>query len=359
LDTQKIIAMPGVNEGEVTVLRQASTPILGITMGDPSGIGPEITIRSLSLRETYSCCRPIVIGDAKVLAQEKDAYNLEPKIRAVHSVQDARFEYGTIDVLDLDNVRLEDLRMGEVQVMAGKAVYEYIQKGVSLALSGEISGIVTAPINKEALNKAGYSFSGHTEILAELTGTKKYAMMLIAGKLRVVHVTTHIPFKRVVNQIVKTRVLKTIELADQAMKNLGNDYPKIGVAALNPHASDGGLFGDEEETKIRPAIEEARKKGINAEGPIPADTLFLKVARGIYDVAVAMYHDQGHIPVKLLGFEAGVNVTLGLPIIRTSVDHGTAFRHARERMGADPNSLIEAISVAAKSAQVKLNTSSN
>lgn len=335
---------------------QAFRPILGITMGDPAGIGPEITIRSLSLRETYSLCRPIVIGDAKVLVQEKNAYNLEPKIHAVHGVADAGFEYGTIDVLDLDNVPLGDLKMGEVQATAGKAAYDYIEKGVNLALSGEIDAIVTAPINKEALNKAGYHFSGHTEILAELTATKKYAMMLIAEKLRVVHVTTHIPFKRVTRQITTARVLETIGLAEQAMKTLGNDRPRIGVAALNPHASDGGLFGDEEESKIRPAIEEARKRGIDAEGPVPADTLFLKTARGIYDVAVAMYHDQGHIPVKLLGFEAGVNMTLGLPIIRTSVDHGTAFRHARERLGADPNSLVEAIRVAAKSAQVKHNT---
>jgi 4-hydroxythreonine-4-phosphate dehydrogenase len=322
-------------------------------MGDAAGIGPEITIRSLLLKEIYHCCRPIVIGDTKVLSQERDAYKLKTRIQATNSVSDASFEYGTIDLLDLNNIRIEHLKMGEVQAMAGKAAYEYIEKGVQLALDGEIHGIVTAPINKEALNKGGHHYQGHTEILAKLTETKRYAMMLIAEKLKVVHVTTHIPLGKVAEQITKKRVMETIELANQAMKTLGDSHPKIGVAGLNPHSSDGGLFGDEERTKIEPAVTEAREKGIDVEGPVPADTLFLKTVRGVYDVAIAMYHDQGHIPVKLLGFEAGVNMTLGLPIIRTSVDHGTAFRHARERMGANPDSLIEAIRIAAKTAQAK------
>jgi 4-hydroxythreonine-4-phosphate dehydrogenase len=325
-------------------------------MGDPAGIGPEITIRSLSLEEIYRCCRPIVIGDAQVLSQERDAYTLKTSIQAVSSVADAGFEYGTIDLLDMNNIQLECLKMGEVQAIAGKAAYEYIEKGIQLALDGKIHGIVTAPINKEALNKAGYHYQGHTEILGKLTKSKRYAMMLIAEKLKVVHVTTHIPLGKVAEEITKNRVSETIDLTNQAMKTLGNNHPKIGVAGLNPHSSDGGLFGDEERTKIKPAIVEARERGINVEGPIPADTLFLKTVRGEYDVAIAMYHDQGHIPVKLLGFEAGVNMTLGLPIIRTSVDHGTAFRHARERIGANPNSLIEAIRVAAKSAQAKYKT---
>ncbi|UCD73715.1 MAG: 4-hydroxythreonine-4-phosphate dehydrogenase PdxA [Candidatus Bathyarchaeota archaeon] len=322
-------------------------------MGDAAGIGPEITIRSLLLKEIYHYCRPIVIGDVKVLSQERDAYRLKTRVRAANSVSDARFEYGTIDLLDLNNIQIEHLKMGEVQAMAGKAAYEYIEKGVQLALDGEIHGIVTAPINKEALNKGGHYYQGHTEILAKLTETKRYAMMLIAEELKVVHVTTHIPLGKVAEQITKKRVMETIELADQAMKTLGNNHPKIGVAGLNPHSSDGGLFGDEERTKIEPAVTQAIERGINAEGPVPADTLFLKTVRGVYDVAIAMYHDQGHIPVKLLGFEAGVNMTLGLPIIRTSVDHGTAFRHARERIGANPDSLIEAIRIAAKTARAK------
>lgn len=338
------------------MLSRPFRPILGITMGDAAGIGPEITIRSLLLKEIYHCCRPFVIGDAKVLYQERDAYKLKARVQPIDSVLAARFEYGTIDLLDLNNIRIEHLKMGEVQAMAGKAAYEYIEKGVQLALDGEIHGIVTAPINKEALNKGGHHYQGHTEILAELTETKRYAMMLIAENLKVVHVTTHIPLGKVAEQITKKRVMETIELANQAMKILGSDRPKIGVAGLNPHSSDGGLFGDEERTKIEPAVAEAREKGIDAEGPVPADTLFLKTVRGVYDVAIAMYHDQGHIPVKLLGFEAGVNMTLGLPIIRTSVDHGTAFRHARERMGANPDSLIEAIKIAAKTAQARYNT---
>ncbi len=332
---------------------QLSRPILGITMGDPAGIGPEITIRSLSSVDIYRCCRPVVVGDSKVLVQEKKAYDLKPEIRILQSVSDAGFEYGTIDLLDLDNVDIERLKMGEVQAMAGRAAYEYIEEGVKLALKGEIHGLVTAPINKEALNKAGYPFAGHTEILAELTGTRCYAMMLVTEKLKVVHVTTHIPLSKVARQITKDRVLETILLADQAMKMLGESRPRIGVAGLNPHSSDGGLFGNEEETKIKPAIAEARKRGLNVDGPVSADTLFMKAVGNVYDVTIAMYHDQGHIPVKLLGFEAGVNMTLGLPIIRTSVDHGTAFRHARKRIGANPNSLIEAIKIAGKSAQIK------
>lgn len=332
---------------------QLFRPILGITIGDPAGIGPEITIRSLSSVDVYRCCRPVVVGDSKVLAQEKKAYDLKPKIRILQSISDARFECGTIDLLDLDNVDIEHLKMGEVQAIAGKAAYEYIEEAVKLALKGEIHGIVTAPINKEALNKAGYPFAGHTEILAKLTGTRYYAMMLVTEKLKVVHVTTHIPLSKVARHITKNRVLETILLANQAMKTLGESRPRIGVAGLNPHSSDGGLFGNEEETKIKPAIVEARKRGLNVDGPVPADTLFLKAVRNIYDVAIAMYHDQGHIPVKLLGFEAGVNMTLGLPIIRTSVDHGTAFRHARERIGANPNSLVEAIKIAGKSVQIK------
>ncbi|UCD73702.1 MAG: 4-hydroxythreonine-4-phosphate dehydrogenase PdxA [Candidatus Bathyarchaeota archaeon] len=322
-------------------------------MGDPAGIGPEITIRALSLKNLYDQCQPIVIGDRRVLIQEKRAYDLEPEIRSVDTISDARFEYGTIDLLDLNNVKIEELRVGETQPMAGKASYEYIKKGVELAIDDEIQGIVTCPINKEALNKAGYPYPGHTEILAELTGSREFAMMFLTPYLRVILVTIHQPLRKACDLIKKDRVLKTIELAYEALKGMDITSPRIAVAGLNPHASESGMFGREETEEIEPAVELAKKAGLKVVGPISPDTAFWRAKKGDFDIVVAMYHDQGCIPIKLLGFEVGVNMTVGLPIIRTSVDHGTAFRHALERVGANPNSLVEAIKVAAKLAQDK------
>jgi 4-hydroxythreonine-4-phosphate dehydrogenase len=322
-------------------------------MGDPAGIGPEITIRALSLKNLYDQCRPIVIGDFGTLIQEKKAYGLEPEIGAVDNIVDAQFKYGTIDLLDLNNVRIEELRMGETQSMAGKASYEYIKKGVELAINGEIQGIVTCPINKEALNKAGFPYPGHTEILAELTGSREFAMMFLTPYLRVILVTIHQPLRKACNLIRRDRVLKTIELAYKALKSMDISNPRIAVAGLNPHASESGMFGREEIEEIEPAVRLAKKAGLNVVGPIPPDTAFWRAKKGDFDLVVAMYHDQGCIPIKLIGFEVGVNITVGLPIVRTSVDHGTAFRHARERIGANPNSLVEAIKVATKMSQEK------
>ncbi len=335
------------------VLPQRFKPILGITIGDPAGIGPEITIRALSLKKLYGQCQPIVIGDRNILTQEKRAYNLEPEIRVVDTISDALFEYGTIDLLDLNNVRIEELRMGETQPMAGKASYEYIKKGVELAIDDEIQGIVTCPINKEALNKAGYPYPGHTEILAELTSSREFAMMFLTPDLRVILVTIHQPLRKACDLIKRDRIFKTIELAYEALKGMDISNPRIAVAGLNPHASESGMFGREEIEEIEPAVELAKKAGLNVVGPIPPDTAFWRAKKGDFDIVVAMYHDQGCIPIKLLGFEVGVNMTVGLPIIRTSVDHGTAFRHARERAGANPNSLVEAIKVAVKLVQEK------
>jgi len=322
-------------------------PLLGITLGDPAGIGPEIILRALSVEELYNCCRPVVIGDGEVLAHEKSAYNLHPSIKRIDSISDADFELGTIDLLDLDNIEVRTLRMGEAQAVAGRAAYQYVEKAVRLAVSGEIHGIVTALLNKEALNKAGYRYPGHTEILVELTGTKDFAMMFITPRLRVILLTIHLPLREVCDLIEGERVLKRIEMADEALKTLGVDEPRIAVAGLNPHAGESGIFGREEIEEIRSAIEQAKGKGLDVTGPLPPDTVFWRAQKGDFDIVVAMYHDQGCIPIKLLGFEVGVNVTVGLPIIRTSVDHGTAFRHARERLGANPNSLIEAIKIAA------------
>jgi 4-hydroxythreonine-4-phosphate dehydrogenase len=333
-------------------------PLIAITMGDAAGIGPEIIAKALSDKETYSACRPIVIGDADALQMGVMLSDPSVKIHSVKVVEDAKFESGLIDVLDLDNIDVNLLEMGKPQAMTGRASVDYIKKGAELAITRKIDAIVTAPVSKEAINMAGYSFTGHTELLAELSNTSNFAMLLIAGKLRVIHVTTHVALKEVSDFITKERVLTTINLAVLASNKLGIHRPRIGVSGLNPHCGDGGLFGDEEINEISPAIQEAKKLGINVDGPVPPDTIFSKAAGGAYDVVVAMYHDQGHIPVKLIGFKwndelkewenvEGVNATIGLPFIRTSVDHGTAFGKAGRMEGnADPTSLREAVKVA-------------
>jgi len=340
-------------------------PIIGITMGDAAGIGPEIIAKTLSLNELYDVCRPIVIGDADVMTEGVKTASVQLKLRLVDDVSKAAFIHGSIDVLDLHNVNVLELKMGGPQAMAGKASVEYVEKAVKLALSGQVQAIVTAPISKEAVHLAGFSYSGHTEMLAQFTGTSDYAMMLTTGPLRVIHVTTHVPLSQVPELIKKDRVLRAIQLAYKTMLGLSIDEPRIAVAALNPHRGEGGLFGMEEVEEIIPAVEEARRMGMGVKGPISADTVFARAIGGAYDVVVAMYHDQGHIPVKLQGHKwdeaagkwvavAGVNVTVGLPIIRTSVDHGTAYGKAGRREGtANPQSLIEAVKLAVKLAEAK------
>lgn len=338
--------------------RADSRPTIGITMGDAAGIGPEIIDKALSKKEIYKISRPIVIGDASVLSDALKVAKVKVKIQPVAGPSSARFEFGTIEVIDLKNIRLSELKMGQVQAMAGKASVEYVQKAVELALRGEIDAMVTAPLNKEAMNISGYDYAGHTEILADLTKTKDYAMMLVAGKLRVVHVTTHVSMKQACSLIKKERVLTVIRLTHQVVQRLGTEKPKIAVAGFNPHAGESGMFGDEEIREITPAIEDARKSGMDVLGPMPPDTVFLRASKGEFDAVVAMYHDQGHIPVKMLGFESGVNVTIGLPIIRTSVDHGTAYRRAGLRLGTgDPTSLEEAIKLAVQMARSSRRTS--
>jgi 4-hydroxythreonine-4-phosphate dehydrogenase len=327
-------------------------PTIGITMGDAAGIGPEIIDKALSKKETYAISRPIVIGDASVLEDALKVAKVQVKIRPVDNASSAKFEHGTIEVIDLKNIRLSELKMGKVQAMAGTAAFEYVKKAVEMALKGEIDAIVTAPLNKEAMNLGGYDYAGHTEILADLTKTRNYAMMLVAGKLVVVHVTTHVSMLQACALVRKERVLNTIKLTHEVLLKLGVQNPKIAVAGLNAHAGESGIFGDEEIKEISPAIEAAKKSGINVIGPMPPDTVFLRASKGEYDGVVAMYHDQGHIPVKMLGFESGVNVTIGLPIIRTSVDHGTAYGRAGLRLGTgDPTSLEEAIKLAVQMAK--------
>lgn len=333
-------------------------PILGITMGDPAGIGPEIAAKALNRKKIYEICNPIVIGDAKAMEQAAEIAKVNLKVNTIHEVKETKFEYGTIDVYDLHNVDLTKLVYGKVSAMAGEAAFATIKKVIELAMSGEIDGTVTGPINKESMNLAGHHFSGHTEIYAHYTNSEDSAMLLVHDRLRVVHVSTHVSLRQACDLVKKKRILKVINYVDKACKDLGIENPKIGVAGLNPHASEEGLFGWEEEKEIIPAVKEAKEKGFNIEGPIPPDTIFSKALGGIYDAVVAMYHDQGHIPLKVLGFRwnekiqnwdnvSGVNITLGIPIIRASVDHGTAFGKAGKGRATD-ESLVNAIDYATK-----------
>jgi 4-hydroxythreonine-4-phosphate dehydrogenase len=331
-------------------------PIIGITMGDAAGIGPEVIAKALYSKEVYDICRPIVLGDAEVMKKALEIAKVELRVNPVDDVSKAKFEYGILDVLDFHNIKIEELEMGKVQAMAGKASLEYIQKAAELAMEGKIHAIATASINKSAIRKAGCEFPGHTEFLAHLTKAKEVTMMLVAKQLRVFHVTIHESLKHACELIKKERVLETIKLAHETLQGIGIKQPKIAVAGLNPHASDGGLFGKEEIEEIAPAIQWAKEMEINAVGPIPPDTVFLRAKEGEFDGVVAMYHDQGHIPIKLLGFMIGVNVTIGLPIIRTSVDHGTAYEIAGKGI-ANSRSMIETIQLATKMAEVKLTSS--
>ncbi len=329
-------------------------PIIGITMGDPASIGPEISLKALNDKTIYDRCRPIIIGDASVMEKAKEYTGLiNLKINAVKNISDALFEYGIIDVYDMELVDVNELKVGEVSVMAGNAAFQYVKKVIEMAQAGEIDATVTNALNKEAINTAGHHFSGHTEIYAYYTDTKKYTMMLAHENLRVVHVSTHVSLREACERCKKERVYDVIKIADDACKKLRIKNAKIGVAGLNPHCGENGLFGTEEQDEIIPAIELAKKEGINVEGPIPPDTIFSKARGGWYDMVVAMYHDQGHIPLKVIGFVynqdekkweavAGVNITLGLPIIRSSVDHGTAFDQAGKGI-ANELSLINAI----------------
>lgn len=336
-------------------------PILGITMGDPFGVGPEIAVKALAKKDIYSICRPVLIGNSEVFRQAVSLTGLGLKVQSIQSETEFGFEPGKIDVLESADHHLEKLQYGTISPEAGHAAFVAIEKAIKLAQKGIIHAVVTGPIHKEALKLAGHDFPGHTEIFAHYTGTKDYAMLLIYGDLRVIHVTTHVPLQQVSRMITKDRVLKVIELAEDACHKFDIAAPRIGIAGLNPHAGDGGLFGSEEQEHIAPAIEAARTAGIAAEGPIPSDTLFPKAIGGLYDICVVMYHDQGHIPLKLTGFTwdkknerwqsiNGVNITLGLPIIRTSVDHGTAFDIAGKGI-ASPDSMIHAIEYAVKLAK--------
>jgi len=331
-------------------------PILGVTMGDPAGVGPEIIARALAEPVVRAASRPVVIGAAATMAEALALIGSPLALHAVRRVAECRWADGTLEVLDLANVDMTTLPRAEVSAAAGRAAYEYIEGAVTLARAGEIHAIVTAPVNKEALAAAGVQHSGHTEILARLTDTRDFAMLLMGRQLRVIHVTTHVALRRVPDLVTRERVLRTIRLAQRTLEDLGRPRGRIAVAGLNPHAGEEGLFGDGEQRAIIPAVEAARADGLDVTGPLPADTLFSRARGGEFDIVVAMYHDQGHIPVKTLGFEydetikkwtglSGVNVTVGLPFLRVSVDHGTAFDRAWKGI-ANHESMVEALDVA-------------
>ncbi len=348
-------------------------PIVGITMGDPSGNGPEITVKALAHADVYDRCRPIVVGDAKMIEQAaRFVGRPDIQIHRCEKVGDALFTPGIIDVLHLELISdVETFPIGQVSIDGGNAAFQCVKKVIELALAGEVAATCTNSLNKEAMNKAleashgeksdGYThFDGHTEIYATYTGTKKYTMMLAHHDLRVVHVSTHVSLREACDRVKKARVLEVIQIAHKACRDMGIENPKVAVAGLNPHCGENGLFGVEEIEEIKPAIEAAKAEGISAVGPIPPDSVFSEALGGWYDIVVCMYHDQGHIPLKTVGFVydrekqgwkavEGVNVTLGLPIIRTSVDHGTGYALAGKGT-SNELSLVNAIDYAVRMA---------
>ncbi|MET0907134.1 MAG: 4-hydroxythreonine-4-phosphate dehydrogenase PdxA [Tardiphaga sp.] len=317
-------------------------PTIAITMGDPAGIGPEVIMKALGTAQAQALCNMLVIGDAGRLRQAGKIVGSALDVDSLADAKDANYGSTNVQCVDLKIVP-EDLPFGQMSPVAGEAAYRYIEKAVRVVQAGQAEGICTAPLSKEALHAAGHKYPGHTELLAHLTGTPEVSMMLVSPKLRVIHVTTHIGLIDAINKIEPGLVERVITRGHEVLVKAGIQNPKIGVCAINPHAGENGLFGyGEEAEKITPAVEICQNKGWDVRGPLPADTLFFLAGRGDYDMVVAMYHDQGHGPIKVLGLESGVNITVGLPVIRTSVDHGTAFDIAGKGI-ADERSLIEAL----------------
>lgn len=330
--------------------------VIGLTMGDPAGIGPELALLSAQTIDP-DFAHVIIIGDkgrleaARRILADRGRLSDQVKVQAIGSTAEFPEDPHTVVVRDLHNVPAE-LPWGKVSAQAGQAAYEYLDEAVKLAKSGQIDAICTAPINKEAWRLAGIRYPGHTEALADLTGSPRYAMMLKNQRLRAVHVTTHVGLVEAIRLLSPERILATVTAADQYLKLLGLRRPHLAVAALNPHGGEGGIFGVEEETIIRPAVFDARHRGFHVDGPLPADTVFARGAQGEFDAVIALYHDQGHIAVKMLGLDSGVNITIGLPILRTSVDHGTAFDIAGQGVASE-QSMIEALKAAVEEAKLK------
>jgi 4-phospho-D-threonate 3-dehydrogenase / 4-phospho-D-erythronate 3-dehydrogenase len=328
-------------------LRDTILPTIAITMGDAAGIGPEIIMKALASGEVRALCKPLVIGDAERLRRAGVLVGSSLKVESLDDPEDAAYTPGTVECIDLANIPAA-LPFGQTSAIAGEAAYRYIERAVRIVETGRAQAICTAPLSKEALHAAGHKYPGHTELLAALTNTPEVSMMLVAPKLRVIHVTTHMGLLDAIARIDAPLVERVIIRAHDTLVRAGIEQPRIGVCGINPHAGENGLFGrGEEAQKIEPAVAACRARGWNVKGPLPADTLFFLAARGDFDIVVAMYHDQGHGPIKVMGLEAGVNITIGLPVVRTSVDHGTAFDIAGKGV-ADERSLIEALRQAAE-----------
>jgi 4-hydroxythreonine-4-phosphate dehydrogenase len=314
-------------------------------MGDPAGIGPEIVLKALQEPQVHRRCRPLVVGDRRIMERAAAWVKLQPRFEIVAKPAECDFDPGALTLIDLQNAPPEDCPVGQVSAAAGKAAVEYVERACDLALAGEVDAIVTAPLNKESISLAGFPYAGHTELLKQRTKAERVTMLLVGPDLRVVHVSTHVSLAQAVRLVKQERIEEVISLAQQVCRALGIAQPRIAVAGLNPHAGEAGLFGDQEQREILPAVRAARAQGMNVSDPQPPDTVFLRATKGSYDIVVAMYHDQGHIPMKLLAFDQGVNVSIGLPIIRTSVDHGTAFDIAGSGQ-AKESSLLAAIDIA-------------
>jgi 4-hydroxythreonine-4-phosphate dehydrogenase len=337
-------------------MAKTKLPIIGITMGDPTGVGPEIIVKVLSQESTFHFCHPVVLGDRNILERAMQLLNTSLPVNKIETITEENLQSGALNLMPFSNIPIDQAEYGSPTKACGEGMVTYIKEAVKLASEGFIDAITTAPISKKAMSDAGYTYPGHTELLAELTGSTDYVMMLAGKKLKVVLVTIHCSLQEVFKLLSIEKIFKTIRITNAAFQDFfGKASPKIAVAGLNPHAGEEGLFGSEERTIISPAVERARQSNIKVEGPLPPDTLFYHAARGGYDAVVAMYHDQGLIPLKLLHFEDGVNITLGLPLIRTSVDHGTAYDIAGTGT-ANPSSLLNGLKVAARMAVQKKGT---
>ncbi len=327
-------------------------PVVGITLGDPTGIGPEIVAKALLRDDIHMCSRPLAIGSRSALDRIIDICGLDLSTRRIDRVSDSRFERGVIDVYDIWGVDHSELPFKRPTAEGGEAAVTAVIEAVKLAWAGDLDAMATAPLHKLAMKMAGYDFPGHTEIIGQYTDSPNPKMMLVAGKLRVVHVSTHVGLREAVDLVKTERVLEAIEVCNDALRAIGIENPHIAVAGLNPHAEPGDLFGTEDGHQIAPAVEQARSNGLNVEGPLPPDTAFARTRDGVFDGAVAMYHDQGHIAVKMLGFHHGINVTVNTPVVRTSVDHGTAYGRAGE-CRASEESMAASISLAAEMVETK------
>ena len=326
-------------------MNTAQKPAIAITMGDPCGIGPEVVVKALADPRVYASCRPLVVGNTHAMERAVELTGLPLQVNRLDDPDSAGQDSTVVDVVDIGNLNPEDITVGRINPLCGKAAMEWVTKAGELALAGTVSAIATAPLNKEAASLAGYKSIGHMELLQELTGAKTVATMLMAKNLRVVHLTTHRSLRLACDYVKKDRILDFLRLTHDSFVGWGVGGPRIAVAALNPHASDGGLLGNEEKEEIAPAVAAAQDLGIDAVGPIPADIVFHQAIQGRYDAVLAMFHDQGHIPVKVYGFDDSITANLGLPFVRTSVDHGTAFDIAGQGV-ANHVSMLESVRLA-------------